>query len=81
MDDSKRMSRLEQQGRVTLSAVLYFCCSLVWIFFVCVSNGCPGDCSRFVSVQRKNLTQGDRRIIEGSTLSGTLENAAVTHKT
>lgn len=40
------MSRLEQQGRVTLSAVLYFCCSLVWIFFVCVSNGCPGDCGR-----------------------------------
>lgn len=63
------------------------CCTIfllfagVDLFCLCVSNGCPGDCSRFVSVQRKNLTQGDCRIIEGSTLSGTLENAAVTHET
>lgn len=73
------MSRLEQPGRVTLSAVLYFCCSLVWIFFVCVSLTVVRELAvEFVSVQRKNLRQGDCRTIEGSTLSGTLENAAVT---
>lgn len=49
------MSRLEQQGRVTLSAVLYFCCSLVWIFFVCVSVTVVQEIAvEFVSVQREN---------------------------
>lgn len=66
-----------QHGRVTLSTELYFCCSLVWIFFVCASVFVEGIASEWGSDQRKSLTQGDRSTVGGLHLIGHLI-AAVT---
>lgn len=49
---------------------LFVCASVLFV---------EGIASEWVSDQRKGLTQGDRSTVRGgSTLSGTLENAAVT---
>lgn len=78
------MSRLEQQGGWALSAVLYFSCSPAGILLVSVSVTVVQETIAVefgISVRRRSLRQAECGTIEGSTLSGPSESAAVAHET